>query len=235
MSPEQGDGPFVLKKLDIVYVYIFFSTLHIADSAGLRRRTMRILLFGGFLGAGKTTTILQIAKYLTIVRHETVAIVENEMGAAGIDDQLFANSGLQVKKLFGGCVCCQITSDLIHAVEEIHATLKPDWIMIEMTGLAYPSQTAKSLRKYSAVCSAFKTITIVDRGRWSELVSTLRPLVTGQVAGSDLIIINKVDLDGEDIEKIERDLHQLGEHIKFVTASAARKLPLAVIEEVVSL
>lgn len=196
---------------------------------------MRILLFGGFLGTGKTTTILQIAKYLTIVRHETVVIVENEIGAAGIDDRLFANSGLQVKKLFGGCVCCQITSDLLHAVEEIHETLQPDWIMIEMTGLAYPSKTAKSLRKYSTVCSAFKTITIVDRGRWSELMATLGPLVTGQVEGSDLIIINKVDLDGEDVQTIERDLRLLGEHIKCVATSAAQELPLAVLEEVVSL
>lgn len=194
---------------------------------------MRILLFGGFLGSGKTTTILQVAKYLTTTRQEKVVIVENEIGAAGIDDKLFANSGLQVKSLFGGCVCCQITSELISTIDEIHKTLKPDWVMIEMTGLAYPDKTANSLKKYSKVYSAFKTVTIVDRGRWAELIATLKPLVLGQVTGSDLIILNKVDLAGENIEKIARDLHEVDEHMKVVITSAVKDLSAAVLEEVV--
>ena len=194
---------------------------------------MRILLFGGFLGSGKTTTILQIAKYLTIIRQEKVVIVENEIGAAGVDDKLFANSGLQVKSLFGGCVCCQITSDLISTIDEINETMNPDWVIIEMTGLAYPSKTAVSLKKYSKVYSAFKTITIVDRGRWSELIAMLKPLVLGQITGSDLIILNKVDLAGEAIEKIEGELHEIDEHLKVVITSAAKDLSLAVLEEVV--
>jgi len=194
---------------------------------------MRILLFGGFLGSGKTTTILQIAKYLTTIRQEKVVIIENEIGAAGVDDKLFANSGLQVKSLFGGCVCCQITSDLISTIDEINETMNPDWVIIEMTGLAYPSKTAMSLKKYSKVYSAFKTITIVDRGRWSELIAMLKPLVLGQITGSDLIILNKVDLVGEAIEKIERELLEIDEHMKVVIISAAKDLSLAVLEEVV--
>ncbi|HWR45738.1 GTP-binding protein [Sporomusa sp.] len=194
---------------------------------------MRILLFGGFLGSGKTTTILQVAKYLTTTRQETVAIVENEIGAAGVDDKLFSDSGLQVKRLFGGCVCCQITSDLISAMDEIHATIKPDWLMIEMTGLAYPSKTAKMIKKYSRVYSAFKTVTIVDRGRWSELVAMLKPLVIGQVEGSDLIVLNKADLAGDDTQKIERDLREIDANLKVVITSAAKELPVTILEEVV--
>jgi G3E family GTPase len=194
---------------------------------------MRILLFGGFLGSGKTTTILQIAKYLTTIRQEKVVIIENEIGAAGVDDKLFANSGLHVKSLFGGCVCCQITSDLISTIDEINETMNPDWVIIEMTGLAYPSKTAMSLKKYSKVYAAFKTITIVDRGRWSELIAMLKPLVLGQITGSDLIILNKVDLAGDAIEKIERELHEIDEHMKVVITSAAKDLSLAVLEEVV--
>ncbi len=194
---------------------------------------MRILLFGGFLGSGKTTTILQVANFLTTIRQETVVIVENEIGAEGIDDKLFSDSGLKVKRLFGGCVCCQITSDLISAVDEIHKTMNPDWVMIEMTGLAYPSKTAKTLKKYSTVYSAFKTVTIVDRGRWSELISMLKPLVFGQVEGSDLIVLNKVDLTGEDIQKIESDLRVIDDRMKVVITSAAKEMPLAVLEEVV--
>jgi G3E family GTPase len=194
---------------------------------------MRILLFGGFLGSGKTTTMLQVAKYLTDIRQETVAIIENEVGVAGIDDKLFADSGLKVKQLFGGCVCCQITSDLISAIEEIHTTISPDWLLIEVTGLAYPSKTAKEIKKYSTVYSAFKTVTLVDRGRWSEMKAMLEPLVVGQVAGSDLIVVNKVDLSGEDPQKIIKDLQEIDARIKIVMASAAQELPLIVLEELV--
>ncbi|SMC32032.1 GTP-binding protein [Sporomusa malonica] len=194
---------------------------------------MRIILFGGFLGSGKTTTMLQVAKYLTTTRQETVAIIENEIGAAGIDDKLFSDSGLKVKKLFGGCVCCQITSDLLRAVESIHTSLSPDWLMIEMTGLAYPSKTAKILKTHSKSYSAFKIVTIVDRGRWSELIAMLKPLVIGQVSGSDLIVLNKADIAGEELQKIESELREIDAHIKVVATSAVSKLPSDVLEEVI--
>ncbi|QDR81637.1 GTP-binding protein [Sporomusa termitida] len=195
---------------------------------------MHILLFGGFLGSGKTTLILQVAKYLTDSRRQTVAIIENEIGAAGVDDKLFSDRGLQVKRLFGGCVCCQIGTDLISAMDEIYTAVKPDWLIIEMTGLAYPSKTAGMIRKYSKVYSAFKTVTIVDRGRWSELVAMLKPLVIGQVAGSDLIVLNKADLAGEEIQKIKCDLQDIDPGLRVVSVSAIRELPAAVLEEVIN-
>ena len=147
---------------------------------------MRILLFGGFLGSGKTTTILQVAKHITEKLQETVALIENEIGEAGIDDKLLSDSGLQVKPLFGGCVCCQISSDLISAIGEIHDTINPDWLVIEMTGLAVPGKIAKLINEYCTYYTSFKTVTLVDMGRWVELKEVLGPLVTGQVEQTDL-------------------------------------------------
>jgi G3E family GTPase len=201
------------------------------EAAGGER--MRVLLVGGFLGSGKNTVMLQAAKYLTAVRRETVAVIENEIGANGIDDKLFANSGLKVKQLFGGCVCCQISSDLISAVNEIHETVKPGCLMIEMTGLAYPSQTMKALKKYCTVYSALKSVTIVDRGRWSELITLLQPLILGQIEGSDLIILNKMDIAGADIRKIKQDLQAINERVKVMTTSAIQELSSEILEEVV--
>ena len=194
---------------------------------------MRILLFGGFLGSGKTTTILQIAKYITENRHETVALIENEIGEAGIDDMLLADSGLQVKPLFGGCVCCQITSDLITAVREINETIKPDWLIIEMTGVAIPGNIAKLINEYCNFYTGFKTITIVDMARWPELKEMLGPLVTSQLEKTDFVIINKVDIAGADREEIVSDIQNLVSAVPIKVASAANKLPLAVIEEVI--
>ena len=195
---------------------------------------MHILLFGGFLGSGKTTTLLQIARYITEHKKETVALIENEIGEAGIDDKLLADSGLQVRPLFGGCVCCQITSDLITAVREINETIKPDWLMIEMTGLAIPGNIAKLIHEYCNFYTGFKTITIVDMSRWYELKEILGPLVTGQVEKTDFIIVNKADIAEVDRAEIVKDIREIVSDIPITVASAANQLPPAVIEEVIS-
>jgi G3E family GTPase len=193
---------------------------------------MRILLFGGFLGSGKTSTILQVAKQITETRNETVAIIENEIGEAGVDDQLLSGSGLQVRPLFGGCVCCQITSDLVTAVEEIATVINPDWLVIEMTGLAIPGNVAKFIRQYDASRSNCKTVTIVDAGRWMELKEVLEPLVVSQVKESDLVIINKVDLAGPDIQETVNDIRTIVGQVPILTANATKPFPITLLEEV---
>lgn len=195
---------------------------------------MRILLFGGFLGSGKTTTILQVARYITETKKEFVALIENEIGEAGIDDKLFADSGIKVKPLFGGCVCCQITSDLISAVSEIHETLNPDWLVIEMTGIAIPGNIAKLINEYCHFYSGFKTITVVDMGRWIDLKEVLGPLVTGQVEKTDFVIINKVDIGGADKEEVIADVKSIVDSVPIIVVSAADKLSPQVIEEVIT-
>jgi len=196
---------------------------------------MRILLFGGFLGSGKTSIILQMARQITEIRQETVAIIENEIGEVGIDDQLFAGSGIQVRPLFGGCVCCQITSDLVTAVNEIRDTINPDWLVIEMTGLAVPGNVAKVIRKYETIYTACKTVTIVDGGRWFELKEMLEPLVVSQVEASDVVIINKTDLAGAEIHKTVDDIREIVGQVPILITSATETLSLAVFEEVFNL
>lgn len=196
---------------------------------------MKILLFGGFLGSGKTTTILQVAKQITESRKETAAIIENEIGEAGVDDQLLRSTGLQIRPLFGGCVCCQITSDLVTAVNEIQQAVNPDWLIVEMTGLAIPGSIVSQILKYCAGHSQFKTVTIVDGGRWAELKEVLEPLVVEQVKQSDLVIINKIDIAGQDIPATIMDIKSIVGQAPIITASAAGELPLSVFKEVFQL
>lgn len=193
---------------------------------------MKILLFGGFLGSGKTTTILQVAKQITEVRGETAAIIENEIGEAGVDDQLLLSTGLQIRPLFGGCVCCQITGDLVTAVNEIQQAVNPDWLIIEMTGLAVPGNIVGQISKYCVSQANFKTVTLVDGARWAELKEVLEPLIVEQVKKSDLILINKIDVTGQEISAVIRDVQSVAGQTTILTASAAGELPPAVFEEV---
>lgn len=195
---------------------------------------MHILLFGGFLGSGKTTTMMQVAEYLTGFCGKKVAIIENEAGTAGVDDKLFAESGIKVKRLFGGCVCCQITGELLSAIAKIHETLNPEWLLIEIAGLAFPSRTAGQIKPHFPHYSSFKTITLIDNSRWMELKAMLAAVVIGQVADSDFVIVNKTDIAGGDRQAIMDDIRGIAGGIKIVEISAARGVPAAILREIVS-
>ncbi|MBU7006531.1 GTP-binding protein [Phosphitispora fastidiosa] len=174
---------------------------------------MDILLFGGFLGSGKTSVILQLAKYLIETRNETVAIIENEIGQTGIDDQVIAQQGLKVKGVFAGCVCCQITGELVAAIDEIHTTVNPDWLIIETTGLAVPRKIVTLLQNQCRSFEALKTIVLTDVSRWTAIMEVVEPLVVSQIEAADVIIINKVDLASEDtIRALKNDLEQINQN-----------------------
>ena len=167
---------------------------------------MKILLFGGFLGSGKTTTLLQVARHAVEQKQYKVAIIENEIGEVGLDDKLLTAGGLQVRPLFGGCVCCQITGDLVTAINDIHKELQPDLLMIELTGLAIPANIVDTIRKYCPFQQGITTVAVVDGGRWLELKEIVEPLVTAQLRDSQLVLLNKMDLAGADAAQIIQDL-----------------------------
>lgn len=155
---------------------------------------MNILLFGGFLGSGKTSVILHTARYIVENKKETVAIVENEIGEIGIDDKVLSAEGLVVRGIFAGCVCCQITGDLLKAINEINAIVKPQWLIIEATGLAVPGNIVELIKKYCRCHDFLKTIVVVDADRWEELHEVTEDLVVSQVRAGDVVLLNKMDL-----------------------------------------
>ena len=84
------------------------------------------IIISGFLGSGKTTLLLRIAKSLVEDSGRKIAIIENEIGKVGVDDQTIAAEGLTVKELFSGCVCCSLRLDLINTLLELERNVNPD-------------------------------------------------------------------------------------------------------------
>lgn len=154
---------------------------------------MHLLLFGGFLGSGKTTVINRVLRGMS-AEGFAAAVVENEIGAVGIDDALISQTGVQVTPLFGGCVCCQIAGDLLTAVEKIEVQLAPDFLVVEMTGLALMDEIREVFARYGRPGLMLHTISVVDIARWSKLVRAMEPMVRHQLAGADLVLVNKVDV-----------------------------------------
>lgn len=83
---------------------------------------MRLLVFSGFLGSGKTTLIIALAKRLAAAGHRTCFVI-NEVGEIGIDQQVMRDGGLEVWEITAGCICCQLGSDLVATLHEISERL----------------------------------------------------------------------------------------------------------------
>lgn len=158
---------------------------------------MDILLCGGFLGSGKTTLINKLLRGMT-AQGLTVAVVENEAGQEGVDAALVAAGGIRVTPLFGGCVCCQISGELLSAVQRIEEALSPDWVVVEMSGLALMDGIRDTFRRYGRPGLALHTLSVADMARWPKLLRAMEPVVRRQLAGADVVAVNKVDLVSAD-------------------------------------
>lgn len=171
---------------------------------------MNVAIFTGFLGSGKTSLLLPLARFLVDgtrrdVSKASVVIIENEIGEVGIDDVVLRAEGLNVRELFGGCICCQLTADLTSCLNDLASEVDPEWVLVEATGLATPQSIVKTIRRYGKGVKRIVTLAVVDAQRWPELVEVLEPLVSKQVAGADMVLINKTDEVDEDAVRAVRE------------------------------
>lgn len=189
---------------------------------------MKILILGGFLGSGKTTALMQLARYMVdhaeSNRESKVMILENEVGEVGIDDAYLRSGGFQVDNLFSGCACCTVSGELVSAAIRIDKEYDPEWLIVETTGIAYPRNMRENLK--NAIKQDSRIVILVDASRWNRLLIPMHNLLKGQIEGSDAVLINKTDLiDGETIAKIEQDILGFEPHAVILKISALQDIP----------
>ncbi len=199
---------------------------------------MNVLIFGGFLGSGKTTALMQLAKY--IVRSSTsdkpnkVMILENEIGEVGIDDSFLRGGGFQVENLFAGCACCTVSGELVSAANSIKKEYDPEWLVVETTGLAYPKRIQDNMR--AAVKLEARIAVLVDASRWERLHIPMENLFAGQIIGSDAVIVNKTDLVAPEVaDKVEADIKEYDSSVKVFRVTALQPVEDEVWKEVLGL
>ncbi|MDR1422643.1 MAG: hypothetical protein LBI64_07260 [Coriobacteriales bacterium] len=180
---------------------------------------MNAIILSGFLGAGKTSFLLQLASHLTRSAQQSkgeseddspaqsglpsqvttgaasarVAILENEIGKISVDGAQLKARGIEVRELFSGCVCCTLSGELADTVYELQEALEPDWLIVEATGLAYPDKTAEAVRVRASALERLRIVVLVDAARFLAL-EKISPLVAGQAACADVLLLNKIDL-----------------------------------------
>jgi G3E family GTPase len=157
-----------------------------------------VTILTGFLGAGKTTLLNRI---LTEQHGEKIAVIENEFGEVGIDNELLIESDEQIVEMNNGCICCTVRGDLTRILGELaekrgRGELAFDRVMIETTGLADPAPVAQTFFVDDAVAEHYSLdaiVTVVDARHAMQQLDEHRE-AQEQVAFADRLLVSKSDL-----------------------------------------
>ena len=184
---------------------------------------MKIVQIAGYLGSGKTTLVVELGRKLSAGGLK-VAILVNEVGEVPVDGKVIEEFGLTVKDIGGGCICCQVAGNLLHTLKLLSMGAKPDFIIIEPTGMAVPNAVRDVMKpaadKLDLVMGP--TIVLLDTGRFEKLLTyeTLKRLVATQLKDADVIALSKVDaVDAAKREKAEAAAREINSEARVLGLS----------------
>ena len=184
-----------------------------------------ITIISGFLGSGKTTLLNHI---LTNQQGIKTAVLVNEFGEIGIDNELIIKTEEEMIELSNGCICCSINGELVEAIEKlINVNKKLDYIIIETTGLADPLPVAMTLlgsdlRDQTRLDSI---ITLIDAENFND-VALESSIGRSQVIYGDILLLNKCDLvTNKNIEETIDKLKEIKNDVR-ILKSIKGNIPL---------
>ena len=168
------------------------------------------LVVSGFLGAGKTTLVRGLLKEAQATGLR-LAVVSNEFGELGIDEALLSsdNPGGYVE-LEGGCVCCQLSNELLTTLQDLWERVHPDRIIVETSGVALPFDTLTTFWREPVSNWAGESLAVVVVNA-EQMVEgrDLEGTFDQQVSSADIVILNKIDLvQDHQINRIEEMLQE---------------------------
>lgn len=171
---------------------------------------MRLLVISGFLGSGKTTLLSQLAPRLGGGDPRKVVVLENEVGSPGVDDQILAGRGLQVREVYGGCICCTLRHNLRQTLYEIAETFAPEVILVEPSGVADPGDVVATAVETGLPFARIDLVTLIDAQRFERIRLVCGPFLERSIARADIAVINKADtIDAAALEALTGELRAI--------------------------
>ena len=169
-----------------------------------------VTVLTGFLGSGKTTLLNRI---LTEQHGKKLAVIENEFGEVGVDNQLVISSEEELFEMNNGCICCTVRGDLIRILGRLMKRKdRLDGILIETTGLADPGPVAQTFFTDDEMRARFRLdsiVTLVD-AKHVLLHIDDSPEVKKQIGFADVLILNKTDLvTPAELDALEARIHKM--------------------------
>ena len=178
----------------------------------------KIDIISGFLGAGKTTFIKKMLE--EVFANEKVVLVENEYGEVGIDGGFLKDSGIEIKELNSGCICCSLVGDFTRSLAEVIDTYHPDRILIEPSGVGKLSDVLTSVKKiedtHDAKVNAL--VTVANAVKATKQMRAFGEFFTNQVENAATIVLSRTqNMTPEKLEKCVKDLQAVNPKAVIIT------------------
>lgn len=152
---------------------------------------IKIDVISGFLGAGKTTLIKKL--FESRLKNEKVVLIENEFGEIGVDGAFLKDSGVEIKEINSGCICCSLVGDFSKSMKEIVEKFAPDRIIIEPSGVGKLSDIIKAIEKVEEPLKINIVATVVDGGKCKMYFKNFGEFYDDQIKQANTVIVSKTD------------------------------------------
>ena len=168
---------------------------------------IKVDIFSGFLGAGKTTLIKKLIQ--EVYKGEKVVVIENEFGEIGVDGGFLQDAGIQITEMNSGCICCTLVGDFAKALKEVASKYAPDRIVIEPSGVGKLSDVIRAVQRAGvedAQLNAF--CTVVDAKKCKMYLKNFGEFFLDQVKNASCIVLSHTG----DEKKVAEAVSLLREH-----------------------
>ena len=180
---------------------------------------MKIDIFSGFLGAGKTTLIKKLIK--EAYAGEKIVLIENEFGEIGIDGGFLQDAGINITEMNSGCICCSLVGDFATALKKVADEYDPERIVIEPSGVGKLSDVVKAVENANLPNVKLNgTCTVVDAGKCKMYMKNFGEFFNNQVENAGCIVLSHTDkISEEKLETAVALLREKNANATLVTAS----------------
>lgn len=188
---------------------------------------MKAIQIAGFLGSGKTTTLISMSKAIGQKMNKKVAVIVNEIGNAPVDAKILEDYGLKVSPIGGGCICCEVAVGLADTLVLMKKAVDPDLVLIEPTGVAMPNQVKDAILMSGSRISVEVGLAVVLLDPFIDddmLAGEAEDnFIVRQIANADIIAVNKIDaVDETRIKQCKNRAREINPNAKLVRISALR-------------
>ena len=198
---------------------------------------IKIDVISGFLGAGKTTLIKKL--FESGFNGEKIVLIENEFGEIGIDGGFLKESGIEIKEINSGCICCSLVGDFASSIKEIIEKFNPERIIVEPSGVGKLSDIINAIKEIEADVKLNILATVVDGSKAKVYLKNFGEFFINQVDAADTIIVNKIDkLSDEKLLEVVNLIKDKNSHANIITTpidSLSGEKLLSILEEKASL
>ena len=169
----------------------------------------KIDIISGFLGAGKTTFIKKLLK--EAIAGEKVVLIENEFGEIGIDGGFLKDSGIEIREMNSGCICCSLVGDFGCSLNEVLTKYTPDRVIIEPSGVGKLSDVMKAVCDVAGEIDVVLngSVTVVDAQKCKMYMKNFGEFFNNQIESAGTIVLSRTDV--ADADKVAQCVEMIRE------------------------